>query len=246
MSKLKLDQMRKDAKNYGWEIISDTYVNLNTAMEFKCSNGHIVSAPYKDIRYKFVCEECEKRPYIPVESKILFSKPKDTYRTLAIDQATMVTGFAIFDNKSLIKYGRASVSEHKSQPERIAYMKKWLIDLIRTIHPDLIVFEDIQLQNFSNGRSTFNKSEENEIGIMTFKTLAELLGVLKNVAFEFGVEFKVIPSKTWKSVVGVTGASRPDQKKSAQIRVLTFYSISVSQDEADAICIGKCATNDIK
>ena len=38
-------------------------------------------------------------------------KKKDEYRILALDQASRITGFAIFDNNELIEYGKMDLSK---------------------------------------------------------------------------------------------------------------------------------------
>ena len=49
-----------------------------------------------------------------------------------------------------------------------------------------------------------------------------------------------------KSSCGVTGKNRSDQKRSAQLRVKALYNIDVTQDEADAILIGRDAALESK
>ena len=49
MSKIKIEEIRKEAEQHGWEVLSDTYQNLNTEMIFKCDEGHQVFAPFKNI-----------------------------------------------------------------------------------------------------------------------------------------------------------------------------------------------------
>lgn len=40
MAKITLDLIKNEATAASWEVISDKYVNLDTQMEFKCSEGH--------------------------------------------------------------------------------------------------------------------------------------------------------------------------------------------------------------
>jgi Asp/Glu/hydantoin racemase len=68
--------------------------------------------------------------------------------------------------------------------------------------------------------------------------LAEVFGVTHEYMVEQGHSYHVVSSNTWKSKLGIKGRTRIDQKKNAQEFVLKTYNKKVSQDEADAICIG--------
>lgn len=51
MAKIQLDDIKAEIEKDGWKLISTEYKNLDTIMEFVCSEGHQVFAPWK----KFVC-----------------------------------------------------------------------------------------------------------------------------------------------------------------------------------------------
>jgi hypothetical protein len=51
--------------------------------------------------------------------------------------------------------------------------------------------------------------------------------------------YSIVPSATWRAHVEIKGKTRQDKKKSAQLKVKRFYDISVTQDEADAILLGR-------
>lgn len=101
--------------------------------------------------------------------------------------------------------------------------------------PDQIVFEDIQLQ-------TFNGEEQ----VLTYKKLAHLQGVLFNYCHEMKIPFIVVPAATWRNYSEIKGKTRTDRKKNAQLKIKRFYDVSVTQDEADAILIGRWAAYKIK
>lgn len=139
----------------------------------------------------------------------------------------------------MIKFGKWS-SDGGHSTERIANTKQWVASMIDKWKPDKVIFEDIQLQTYKK-----NPQEVVEM-VTTFKKLAHLQGVLKNYCYENGILYKIVPPPTWKSYSQVKGSNRTDQKKSAQLRVKSIYDISVSQDEADAILIGRWAAHDQK
>ena len=66
---------------------------------------------------------------------------------------------------------------------------------------DKLVLEDIQL--------------ENKFGVTTYKMLAELLGVLQDLAVENKKKVEIVPAATWRHTCGVVGKDRAARKKNA-------------------------------
>ena len=58
-------------------------------------------------------------------------KKIDTQRILALDAATIITGYAIYDDGILVNYGTYKISKELSTEERINQMKKWLAAAIK-------------------------------------------------------------------------------------------------------------------
>ena len=77
------------------------------------------------------------------------------------------------------------------------------------------------------------------MGVTTFETLARLQGILMEACFDLGVPFKIAPTNTWRAHCGVKGRSRSDKKRSMRQLVKEWFDISVTEDEADAVGIGK-------
>ena len=244
MAKFKIEDIRNELESKGWRLLSTEYKNLDTELEMECPEGHKVFKSYKSIRKNYECPICKNNPYKNCDS-ITIPKKENNFRILALDQATVISGWAIFDNNELVKYGVISPNEKFDKTTRISIIRQWLVNMIDLAKPDLILFEDIQLQDFNK---TFpgKKSKFDNIGVTTFKALAELIGVLENTAYELKIPFKIVHSATWRADIGVTGRTRPDKKKSAQLLVKKWYDIQVSEDEADAICIGKYGTHNFK
>ena len=235
MSKITLDEVRNTVSQKGWTLVSDKYVNLNTDLEFICENGHTVFKPYKVIRKNITCPICEKNS---ASSKNSISLPKkDAYRILALDQASLITGWSLWDGEELVGHGIFKAKDSKDSVVRISEMKNWVINMVENNKPDLVILEDIQLQDFSGNPSKGINKFDN-VGIITFKTLSKLLGTLEVALEENKILYKVIFASTWRAGVGVKGRKRPDKKKSAQLIVKRIFDLDVSEDEADAICIG--------
>ena len=146
-------------------------------------------------------------------------------RVLALDQASRVSGWAVYDGKTLIDYGKFSATQ-TDIGDRLYYIRNQVLQLIDRFEIDEVVFEDIQLQ-------------DNRINnVQTFKALAEVFGVLHELFVEIKMPREAVLSTVWKSKVGIKGADRTAQKKNAQLWVKNTYNIQATQDECDAICIG--------
>ena len=230
MAKIKFEDIRDAVAFHGWKVISTEYINLNTEMEFGCPEGHIVYTSWKKLRESFNCPSCTeaKKIYATTEVK---SKSKGIHRTLSLDQATNITGWAIFDDKELVAYGKINFTQ--SDPfERISKVRNWLLNIIETWKPDKVALEDIQLQKFTG------KNGHTEGAVTTYKVLAQLQGVLAVTCFEKNIPCYIIHTATWRAHCKITARNRQDQKRAAQLYVANKYEKNVTQDEADAICIG--------
>lgn len=144
---------------------------------------------------------------------------------LALDQASRITGYALFKDNKLVKYGKFTL-DSDDIGERLVHFRKYIIGFIENYEVDEVVFEDIQQQNnISNN-------------VQTFKILAEVYGVLQEVLTGYRVKHSSILAASWKSTLGIKGRTRPEQKKNAQKYVEENYDTKPTQDECDAICIG--------
>ena len=77
------------------------------------------------------------------------------------------------------------------------------------------------------------------MGVTVFQTLARLQGVLIETCVELEIPYKIAPTNTWRAHCKVKGRSRADKKRSMQMLVKEWYDVSVTDDESDAIGIGK-------
>ena len=230
MSKIKYEDVKDAASFHGWELISKEYVNLKTEMEFKCPQGHIVNSTWKKVRENFNCPICiqAQENYGAVEIK---PKSKGVTRIIALDQATNISGWSVYDNKELIAFGKIEFTQSDTF-ERMTRLRQWLINMIENWKPDKIGLEDIQLQSFTG------KNGRENTAVTTYKVLAQLQGVLGVTANEKGINPIIVHTATWRSYCGIHAKSRNDQKRAAQILVKKKFDKDATQDEADAICIG--------
>ena len=146
-------------------------------------------------------------------------------RTLALDQASRITGWAVFDDGELYNYGKFTATQ-TDVGDRLHFIRKEVLGLIDKFDIEEVVFEDIQLQN-----NVVNN-------VATFKALAEVFGVLHELFVDLKMPRTAVLSTVWKSSLGIKGKDRTAQKKAAQDWVVKTYNIKPTQDECDAIRIG--------
>jgi len=72
-------------------------------------------------------------------------KGTDTQRILALDAATSITGYAIYDDKVLVGYGTFHTTTTLTATERINQVKNWLKAALKEWEPDFVGIENIQL-----------------------------------------------------------------------------------------------------
>lgn len=147
-------------------------------------------------------------------------------RILALDQASRISGWAIFDEDNLEQYGKIDVSKYYELGERLHVIRQEVEHLIDDEHIDAVVLEDI----YMDGQRVNN--------VQTFKALAEVFGVLYELCIDMEKPVEAVLAGTWKSTLGIKGKTRPEQKQNAQQWVIQNYNVKPTQDECDAICIG--------
>ena len=143
---------------------------------------------------------------------------------LALDQASRTSGWSVFQQNELVASGTFTYDDDDFSL-RLVKIRNKVIALIETYNIDKILLEDIQLQGQTNN-------------VTTYKALAEVLGVLEELARERNISHELVHSQSWKSTLGIKGRDRATQKRNAQAFVAETYGKKVSQDESDSICIG--------
>ena len=227
MARIKIETIAEELAADGLQVLSTDYQNLETEMEFLCAEGHKVYAPWKKIRTKRECPVCKQNQYKQV-TNIIKPKTKGENRVLALDQASHITGYSIFDGPNLITYGTFEAKE-TDEVKRFHEIKLWLISMIENWQCDIIGIEGIQFQQ--------------NMGVTTFQTLARLQGILMDLCVELNIPYVICPTNTWRAHCEVKGKTRTDKKRSMQLLVKKWYDVTVSDDIADAVGIGKYVTD---
>lgn len=141
--------------------------------------------------------------------------------TLCLDQASRTTGYAVFDGQTLIKVDKFTLT-NSNFGKRINQFRKKIKELIDEYKAEQVFFEEIQLQQ----------------NVDTFKKLAMIYGAALSLMEELNLPYEIISSNTWKSKCKIKKTGRETEKQAAQKFVVNQYGLSVTEDEADAICIG--------
>ena len=232
MARITLDTINEELVQSGWKCVSTEYKNLESELHFNCEEGHDVYASWKKIRTKRECPICKQNAFKKLVETVK-PKPKGVKRVLALDQATHTTGWSIFDGSTLVRYGTFN-TEVKDETIRINTMKNWMLSMISNWNPDCVAIEGIQFQDESSGQ---------KVSVTVFQGLARLQGVLMDACYSVKTDFVICPTNTWRNHCGVKGRYRADKKRSMQLIAKKEYDITVTDDEADAIGIGKYAAD---
>lgn len=153
-------------------------------------------------------------------------------RLLALDQASRVTGVAIFDDDKLVKYGTFEIKSNQELGKRLTQFLENLDKLYAAYHFDTVAYEDIQLQMGN---------------VETYKKLAYIQAMILFWCEKHEKNLYCLSPSHWRKILkdkyGMSwGRKRAEQKQTAIDFIQEHYEKEVDSDTADAICIG-CAAN---
>lgn len=146
-------------------------------------------------------------------------------RVLSFDQSTVVTGWAIFDDGAYVKSGTIDLSNNHDMANRLKHMIMMISGMITAIKPNLVVVEDVQ----------------NQMNNATFKTLAQLQGAIMHICFANEIRLSIVAPSTWRRKLGFQQGRkirRSYLKMQAVEYAKQYCKKKITDDEADAICIG--------
>lgn len=67
--------------------------------------------------------------------------------------------------------------------------------------------------------------------------LAEVFGVVHELAQELDVNYTIVPPIVWKATFKIAGKGRAQEKKLSQAYIKSTLGFTCTEDEADAACI---------
>lgn len=145
---------------------------------------------------------------------------------MSIDQATIKTGIAIYDDGKLVMYDLIDLEKEKiNMPERMYVMVDRICKIILKVKPDCVVLEDVALN----------------VNVSTLILLSRLQGAILGCCRVNKIPFDILIPSYWRKVLGFKqgqGIKRPELKKQAVEYVLTNYGLKLNEDVCEAVCIG--------
>lgn len=150
---------------------------------------------------------------------LLFSIMQD--KIIAFDQATKHTGYAIYAEQELVRYGVLHASG--TNPfHRILLMFQQIYRLLESEQPSLVSIEGTQFQR----------------NYQVYKELSQMQGVLFAMCFSLNIPFIVVEPSVWKHSCSVKGKNRAEQKASA-MQIVRDMGIDAPEDACEAILHGQ-------
>ena len=144
-------------------------------------------------------------------------------RIVSLDQASINSAYAVWDNSELIAYKKITANKNTKDYKRSFEMVDLIMAEINKYKPDIVILEGA----FSNGN------------IKVFGMLSQLRGMTMERLRQEGYEFDIVEPVTWKSALKITG-KRPVQKEKSVELAEDIFNVSLFNDDdlADAINIG--------
>ena len=152
---------------------------------------------------------------------------------LALDPSTKSTGWAIFTDGSLTKYGVITAGS-TNLFHRIDKMIEEINKIISEYLPAEVVLEDVIPDDVKHNQNVFN-------------ALKYLQGYILHTLDDNKItNYKFYTASEWRSKCGIgtgPGIKRNSLKPQDIAFVKKYYNIDVNDDIADAICIGYAYTH---
>lgn len=148
---------------------------------------------------------------------------------LSLDQALQTTGYAIFEDEKLIKWGTFSTNASYPIEERLYTIQQKLTELDQQYNIGYVFFEDTQKQ----------------VNLDTYKRLCYVQSVImlwcRNRG---GIHYNILSPSHWRKILKDKykinwGRKREEQKQAALDWVRQEYNEKFTTDSADAVCIGR-------
>lgn len=150
---------------------------------------------------------------------------KQSKRVLSLDQASLNTGYCVFEDGKPIKWGLIQASDKDDIWVRSHFMADEVGKLIKKFAPTLVICEGVQDQ----------KNTQNVI------KLAALLGRMMQVCDTAKTPFMVLGPTEWRSYLGYQQGAhikRAELKKQSIQLAKEKFGLDEYEDVCEAICIG--------
>lgn len=222
---LSKDQRKELIQSKGFVLVDDSgYKNMDSKILVRCPHGHEFTTSIAAVKHvSFECPKCNHE--IVYDAKGVPPKEPGIFRVIAFDQATEHFGLSVFDSGKLVYYSLYTFTG--TLDVRLVSITKLIRDIVLKLwEPDFICFEDIQYE---------------QKGILTFKVLAQLIGIITVLCKEKNIPYEIVSPNVWRKYCGTAGKNRREEKLLSVAKVKEGYNITVGDDVAEAILIGRYA-----
>lgn len=146
-------------------------------------------------------------------------------KLIAFDQSTTATGYCVMEmgTADIIESGVILPKKNDDTIDRITYTIKRCLNLVRTNEVAFVFIEGVQVQR----------------NPVVYEVLAKLAGSLEIMLYESGYFVNVVKASEWRKRVGIKGRKRADVKKEAIELVKELYDLEATEDECEAILMGR-------
>lgn len=146
---------------------------------------------------------------------------------LSLDNALNLSGWAVWENSQLKKYGTFQTKSSETIENRLAAIWDYLTVLWTKYNFTHIFFEDVQKQT----------------NTITYQRLCYVQAIILLWCQNHKIPYTILSPSHWRKVLNTKygikyGRSRADQKAAAQEFVKQHYSLSLGEDICDAINLG--------
>lgn len=146
---------------------------------------------------------------------------------LSLDASVVSTGYAIFDEDKLIKYGKIITNKKDFETEdlRLNYICDEIEQLIIEYEIDELVCED----------------QFTSVNSKTILILRKLIGGIMRTANEFDINVQYYFPNEWRKILGINKGTGNDKKKKCydyliKNNIIDFEFIPKNKDKNDDIC----------
>lgn len=155
-------------------------------------------------------------------------------KVIGIDQSSKISGYSIFVNGKLKRFGTIDVSNNSAGKKetdpyvRMCNLHSQFLALFKKEKPDYVAIEAVQMQGG-------NKH--------AFMLLSNVQGVLFSILYSMNIPFLVVEASAWRVHNGIElyehgkRLKRPQLKQKAIKMVPDKYHVKASEDEAESILI---------
>ena len=149
-------------------------------------------------------------------------------RIISFDQASVVTGYALFEDNQYVESGVIKKSKDVPIADRVPAMALAICKKIKEVQPDVVILEDIQNQN----------------SVKTVVDLARLQGGIIMYCANKHIPIHIYHPSTWRRALGFTQGTKTkrDDLKLQAIEYVKSIGMQIDiEDENEAVCINIAA-----